>query len=395
MSAPGDPQRVIRARVEEERLEDRVRRRVIFGVPGEQERTLLWDITGPAPALPSPLVRHDLAAGALIYLAMRENCGLHIEGPVSQRLLINLDRFQCWWRRWRPDLYNIVPLSADAEIIERPAGAARDRTAVITFSGGVDSTATIYRHHAGLAERETRRIKTAVLVKGFDVPLDRVEGWQVVVDGVARTLADIETPLCIVETNWRAVTDSDWPMEHGAAIISCLRHWDEDADSLIMAADHNYRDLVIPWGSNPITNPLLEGEATSIPFDGGELTRTEKVALISGWPAGFNGLRVCYTDDVSGRNCGVCGKCVMTKLNAIVLGLAVPASLYGPPTVAEIKKLKSVGPLLAETLSMADAKGVKSPLFDALRARKRALEIAGLGQRAVRKAKHIMTHGRW
>lgn len=395
MNAQDESPRVIRARVEEDRSEGRVRRQVIFGRAGEAERIITWDIIGPKAALPSPLLRHDLAAGALIFLAMRENCALHIEGPVSERLLINLDRFQAWWNRWLPHVYNIVPLSADTETTGRPEGADRHRTAVIAFSGGVDSTTTIFRHHAGLAGRATRRIKTAMLVKGFDIPLDRVEGWQVVVDGATRTLADIGVPLCVVETNWRDVNQSDWEMEHGAAVLSCLRQWDEDADSLIMAADHNYRSLVIPWGSNPITNPLLEGEDTSIPFDGGELTRTEKVGLISRWQTGFDALRVCYEDDVSGRNCGVCRKCIMTKLNAIVLGLPVPASLYGPPTVADIKKLKIVSPLLAETLEMADRRGVKSPLFEALRAKKRSTKILTLGRRAVRKAKHILRHGRW
>lgn len=395
MNAQAEPSRVIRARVEERRTEGQVQRQVIFGRPGEAERILTWDIAGPKASLPSPLLRHDLAAGALIFVAMRENCGLHVEGPVSERLLLNLDRFQAWWNRWRPDLYKIVPLSADTEVSGRPDRAERHHTAVVTFSGGVDSTATIFRHHAGLVARATRRIKTAVLVKGFDIPLDRVEGWQVVVDTARRTLADIDVPLCVVETNWRTITDSDWEMEHGAAILSCLRQWDEDADSLIMAADHHYGNLVIPWGNNPITNPLLEGEGTSIPFDGGDLTRTEKVGLISGWQAGFDGLRVCYHDDVSGRNCGVCGKCVMTKLNAIVLGLPVPASLYGPPTVADIKALKTVGPLLAETLAMADRRGVKSPLFEALRAKKRSTWFHTLGRRVTRKAKHILAHGRW
>lgn len=395
MNAQGNLPRVIRARVEEDRSKARVSRRVIFGWAGEAERSISWEITGPKAALPSPLVRQDLAAAALIYLAMREGCDLHIEGAVSERLLENLDEFQYRWSLWRPDLYRVVQLSADAEIAEGRDRAERRDTAAITFSGGVDSTATILRHHAKLAGRASRRIKTAVLIKGFDIPLDRVEGWQVVVESAARTLADIGVPLCVVETNWRAATQANWEMEFAAGMLSCLHQWDEDVDTLIMAADYDYNHFVIPWGANPITNQLLASDDTSVPFDGGQFTRTEKVALIGQWPVGYDALRVCYEDDVSGRNCGVCRKCVMTKLNAIVSGLPVPASLYGPPTVADIKALNIVSPLLADTLATADRRGIRDPLFEALRSRQRTLKYLALAQRAKRKARHILKYGRW
>lgn len=395
MGVDGDLPRVIRARVEEERSAGRVSRRVVFGLAGAAPRTITWDVLGPDAALPSPLTRHDLAAAALIHLVMREGCDLHIEGPVSEKLLANLEEFQRVWTLWRPDLYKTVRLSADQEITARRDDLERQRTAVIAFSGGVDSTTTLYRHHAGLAGRSTRKIRTAFLVKGFDIPLDRVEGWQVAVDSAARTLADIDTPLCVVETNWRTVTGADWEMEFAAGVISCLRQWEDDVDTLIMAADYDYARFVVPWGANPVTNPLLEGNDTSIPFDGAELSRSEKVSLLSKWPAGYDALRVCYEDDITGRNCGVCSKCMMTKMNALAYGLPVPASLQRPPTVAEIHKLDRVTVLFGQTLDVADANGVKSPLFEALRARKKAIKYVILGERAKRKAKHILQHRRW
>lgn len=395
MSTQGKAPETIRARFEEDRSLGRVTRRVIFAATDQTERTIFWDIIGPEHALPSALSRADLAATALIFLAMREGRDLHIEGRVSEKLLQNLEDFQARWSMWRPDAYKVIKLSADAEITEPHSRPERHHTAAVTYSGGVDSTASVFRHHAGLAGRASRRIKTAILVKGFDIPLDRQEGWQVVVDRAARTLADIDVPLCVVETNWRALVVGDWEMEHGAGVLTALRHWEEDADTLIMAADYDHKHFVIPWGSNPITNPLLEGDDTAIPFDGAQYSRTEKVELISRWPAGYDALRVCYEDDVTGTNCGVCRKCVMTKMNALACGLPVPASLHRPPTMAEVRSLSKVSLLLSQTLAAADQRGVKDPLFEALRARKAILPYLQLVDRAKRKTRHILQHGRW
>src|SRR5918995_5552299 len=91
------------ARLAEERRPDKIVRTVEFTGPTDPKETVWWEITGDV--LPSPLRRHDLAAVALIFAAMRKGCDLHIAGPVSWSLLAHLEEFQAVWTRWCPDLY--------------------------------------------------------------------------------------------------------------------------------------------------------------------------------------------------------------------------------------------------------------------------------------------------
>ncbi len=50
--------------------------------------------------------------------------------------------------------------------------------AIAAFSGGVDSTYTIWRHTMGGAERLTRKIEAGLLVHGFDIPLEQVQQFE-------------------------------------------------------------------------------------------------------------------------------------------------------------------------------------------------------------------------
>ena len=55
--------------------------------------------------------------------------------------------------------------------------------------------------------------------------------------------------------------------------------------------------------------------------DGLELSRLEKVRLISEWDAAVNNIRVCWEGDVPGENCGICEKCVRTQLELVAVGI--------------------------------------------------------------------------
>ena len=47
-------------------------------------------------------------------------------------------------------------------------------------------------------------------------------------------------------------------------------------------------------------------------------------------------LRVCWEGPQRDRNCGVCEKCIRTKLEFLANGLELPSALSTPPTAGEI-----------------------------------------------------------
>ncbi len=85
-----------------------------------------------------------------------------------------------------------------------------------------------------------------------------------------------------------------------------------------------YHALVLPWGSNPLTDPLLSIRTFAIVHDGAAFTRAEKVKQIAHWRQALQNLRVCWEGDRKDGNCGHCEKCIQTILNFRAVGLGLP-----------------------------------------------------------------------
>lgn len=81
---------------------------------------------------------------ATLFNAMRVPADLIVHGTVSPSLLQNLDEFQSAWVSWRPGWYKKIEILADDE---REAGRAPTSAGITAFSGGVDSSYTVFHHH--------------------------------------------------------------------------------------------------------------------------------------------------------------------------------------------------------------------------------------------------------
>lgn len=365
---PGSPRsdRIV-ARLTEMRGDNQVTRIVSF-----DDQQVGWEMTGPEESLPPPLRVHDLAATALVFLAMHQGRDLHIDGPVTQSLLRNMEDLIACWHLWRPDLYQIVRVSAEHEVTDSalPSPASPPR-AVLAFSGGLDASFTAWQHVTGNAGRRSHLLHAGVLIQGFDIGLDANAAFTTTVSTAADALRSINVPMVTMRTNWRDVACVNWEMEFGNGVASCLRNWQGSVSAALVGSDEDYARLVLPWGGNPITYTMLSSRDFQVVYDGGEFTRTEKAAGILDWPAGLRNLRVCWEGPLTGRNCGHCEKCLRTKLNFMALGAPLPESLAGPPSDADIQNLR-VGNraqlvLLQEIVEMAERRKIRQSWVRALK----------------------------
>ena len=351
----------LRAHLSEEREPYKITRSLRYTTPIGAEDAVWWEITGAV--LPSPLDRHDLAVTALLFLAMRQGRDLHVAGPVSWSLLAKLEEFQSAWVKWRPELYRCISISADQIVMTRCEPQLR---AVALFSGGVDGAFTLWRHRNRAVGHASRGILSAVFIHGFDIPLRAEAAFRRAASAAAETLASASIPLTCIRTNWR-VTCGDWESEHGAGLVSCLRQFQGHADAGLIGSDLEYGHLRTPWGSNPITDPLLSSDDFEIVYDGGGFTRGEKIAAIADWERAVNGLRVCWEGPATGGNCGVCEKCIRTKLNFMAAGKPLPPSLAGKPTIMQILRVGSRDTWLSdEVVAMARLNGIRGPWVSAV-----------------------------
>jgi len=93
------------------------------------------------------------------------------------------------------------------------------------------------------------------------------------------------------------------------------------------------------WGNHSVTNHLLSAGGFALESCGGAAGRTEKCAAIGEWPAVRRALRVCWEGPATGHNCGVCEKCMRTKLNFLAAGVGAIPALPGALTVDEVEGL--------------------------------------------------------
>jgi len=305
-----------------------------------QKRTNLWYRLGAEH-------RHlltktsDPFVVAMIFNAMRKSTDLYVHGQVSPSLLLNLEEFQAIWNCWLPNRYTKIEINAD---IEQPQPKRkRSENSVMAFSGGVDSCFTAWRHHNGSCGRSRRNLRAAIMIHGFDIPLEEKNVFERAAKNSQKILTPLGIKLTSVATNFRDLDDY-WNDAHAAGLASCLMLLQEGYEIGLIASSPPYNNISIapPWGSNPITDRLLSNDTFEIIHDGAAFTRAEKIRAISNWPQALRYLRVCWEGEEKDRNCCRCEKCIRTILNFRVIGLALPACFEQDITDSQIAAVRGL-----------------------------------------------------
>lgn len=258
----------------------------------------------------------------VLFKAMKKAAPIHAHGRVSPSLLRNLTEFQAAWGHFHPEQYTPVDMIADQEAeIEPPA----PEKYVSAFSGGADASFTLYRHCKKLCGRLARPIGAAIMVHGFDIPLDQSETFARASARAQAITDDVGVPLVRVATNWRIITpEENWEDMHGTALAAVLLLFGRGFRGGLIASGAPYKKISIPWGSSALLDGRLGGVGFTIENDAAAFDRYQKIKTIAQWPAARRGVRICYEGhDLSG-NCGVCYKCMRSILLFRAVGAGLP-----------------------------------------------------------------------
>ena len=320
---------------------------LVFGLPPEEEA----GVTRSA----------DPFVVAATFTTLRSGRDLEVHGPVSPTLLRGLESFQAAWSRWRPDRYRPFEVHADEDRESVPHPAA---SSVLTFSGGLYSCYTAWRHTQGGAGRGACALDAAVMVHGFDIPLDRAEAFERASQRARRILDGVGVRLVTLSSIVRDLGD-DWEDAHGAALAACLHVLSGRYATGLIASSHTYEALRFPWGSNPLTDPMLGSGALAIVHDGADRRRLEQARAISGWQAALDGLRVCWEHEPFDTNCGACMRCVGTALCFLAEGLPIPPGLEIPSADVAARRFCELKPgPVQELLAAARGNGLDEAWMD-------------------------------
>ena len=283
--------------------------------PDGSRRDLWYRV--PADLKPAITHRADPFVAGVLFDVMHDGGRLIVHGDVSPSLLRNIEELQSAWNKWRPELYRKVEIVADCACEAPPAETT---AAVSTFSCGVDSCFTAWRHHAKLAGPQQCDLRAGLVVHGFDIPLNRQDDYDAVASKAEKMLATIDMDCIRMETNFREFR-GHWEDTHGAALASCLMLLQQGYRRGLVASSYAYSYLVIPYGSNPMTDGMFSSEAFPILHDGAGFARLEKTRAIAQWPAVSKYVRVCWKGPQYDRNCCKCQKCVSVMFHFRLIGM--------------------------------------------------------------------------
>lgn len=282
--------------------------------------------------------RGDSAAISVLLTAMEKGMNLWVKGVVSPKLLAGIEASQETWARWRPDRYKQIRVYADHEAEVAPHEPLQN-SAVSAFSGGVDASFTCFRHLGDHAGRANRKIQSALLIHGLDIPLNKPDEFDQAADRASRMLSCTGVKLLRMQTNARALCQT-WEDSFGLILSGCFLNLQARYRYALRGSGEPYESLVFPWGSTPFTDPWGSTDALSMEHDGCGFDRCEKVAWLATHTSILDELRVCWEGAVKSKNCGRCEKCIRTMLNFWAMGLDISSAFPSELTPELVRTLR-------------------------------------------------------
>ncbi len=260
---------------------------------------------------------------------LRRGERLVIEGPVSPRLLGELDEIMGVYRSFFPGAIS-GPVAVEAQPCEPSAGS--ELTASF-FTRGVDSWFGVLTalDDPTLAPPLTH----AVYAPGFNSRAWSDELRDAKTEATREAAARVGLELIRLDSN---ISDEFGRGLFGAALALGF------ANMLIPSG--NMRGEIVRQGTHPHLDPRFSTERTEI-LHYGDASRLQKVERLARSEAALDTIRVCRYDHLEGdRNCGHCEKCLRTMLELHVAGALERSPAFDEPlrlsNVAAVKKLQTV-----------------------------------------------------
>ena len=258
--------------------------------------------------------RADAFAPTALLVAMFAGEDLKIQGAISPRLAYHLCEYREIYHAWDPNLFkriNIQYEQIEPDSPEEGAGAV-----ATAFSGGVDSFYTLWKHLPQNQPVPQSRVTHGLFVHGLDLRLADGENYRSSAEPYARIFKDLGLELIQASTNAYQFSEFriNWTMFFGTPLIGAallLGPWLRRF--YVPSGMPSYLKL-FPQGSSPLIDHLLSTEGTEIVHHAASVSRYDKLATLTKWPATHHKLRVCSDKShMHGLvNCSDCHKCYRT-----------------------------------------------------------------------------------
>ena len=257
-------------------------------------------------------------AVALLPLAMTLGEDLHMEGVLSPRLLSGMEEYQRIQCAWKPSPF--LPVSLKPDTLQPMTAVSAGAGVGCSFSGGVDSAYTLWRHLPENEPIRNYRISHCLMINGFDADtdLDSSGKFSRVEQVMQPMMSRLGTELVVCKTNYMAFSDPNILKQSFAAMVTSPALVLGGLFSSFYIPSSLRFDDFLREGSHPMLDHLIATETMETIHDSSHLKRTDKVRAISHWSETYSTLRVCfgetgYDEETNAiQNCCRCEKCIRT-----------------------------------------------------------------------------------
>lgn len=258
-----------------------------------------------APA-PHPHADAALALALEAFGGRRVLARPRVEPVFAENLEALARRWRGWWGRPRGPFR--LPRTRPGPAAPRPG----DGLCALFFTAGVDSFHTLLQR--------LDEIDVLLFVAGFDLPLDDAPRLARVERGVREVGRALGKRVWVVRSDLRSAepfASLDWERWHGAALAAVAWLLAPRLRRVLVSASfcrHAPEQAARPWGTHWETDPLWSGPGLRFEHVGEDSERSEKVAALAREPLARRHLSVCWQPRAGPGNCGVCEKCVRTRV---------------------------------------------------------------------------------
>jgi len=279
----------------------------------------------------------DFAVWLCLPLAMSEGKNLVVHGQGTETTKKNAEKLTDIWSSWLPKQYSMVNVDFDEYREEsKDKNTAR---ALMCFSGGVDSTYSFITH-------DFSGLKPDLLtIQGMDYSIN---------DSVRFSEAIKQTNILIQNrSRYRLFVQSNaydiykqykigGQLSHVFLLTAVGFMFSQSYKSMLLSADHScYQQFeVFPAGSTFASNQFFNSGEFALETHGEDVTRAEKLAIISDDPSALLSLSFCKNRKIRPKNCGICSKCLRTKYMFMASIGEIPAQTFLDASVPSFKSLR-------------------------------------------------------
>jgi hypothetical protein len=254
---------------------------------------------------------------------------VRVEGTLCPLLARGVRAASRTLRQWFPR-FALPEVEAAAGL--RPLPRATPPRVAATFSGGVDSLATIRANRLALPVDHAGAIRDAFFVFGMNTydfsdglpDPGRVRDYEERLRRWLPLAEEARLRVVPVTASFRLLAPSfeSWARGTISAALAGIAHAFSPRLTGLLVPSAGGTDLLAPEGTHPMLDPFYSSTALQVSHDGQWMSRLEKLRLVADWEPALAILQPCQQHQIgrTGINCGACNKCHRTMLELEALG---------------------------------------------------------------------------